>query len=147
MIRDTSIEAYEKIRAGNLLSKRRLEIYVELFDNGPMTANEIFRNIRGVSSINQANIPARLNEMRWMGVVRELGTQKCSVTGNDVILWDVTAKVPEKFKKEKKFNCPTCEHVLTREEYNRAIDRTAKTRKSASRPHMSTEVIEQLSLV
>ena len=101
-VRDTSIEAYRKIKGDGLLSQRRLEIYIWLYWNGPATGNEIFRGIRGSSTINQANIPARLNEMREMEVVEERGTDKCSVTGMNVIVWDVTSNLPKPIEKPEK---------------------------------------------
>lgn len=94
--RETSIEVYHRMEVDGLLSPRRWEIWKVLFHQGPLTANEIFRVVYGNSSINQANVPARLNEMREMGCVKEAGERACSVTGNTVILWDVTAKLPQK---------------------------------------------------
>lgn len=108
MIRTTSIESYNKIREGSLLSERRLQVYEVLFEHGPMTANELFRILMGKTTITQSNIHARLNEMREMGCVREIGKRECSVTNNKVILWDVTDSLPEKLK-EKNEDCPHCD--------------------------------------
>jgi hypothetical protein len=33
--------------------------------------------------------------MRDMGAVREMGLVKCPVTGNEVLLWDVTDQLPK----------------------------------------------------
>jgi DnaJ-class molecular chaperone len=43
-----------------------------------------------------------------MGVVKELGTKLCSITGKNVIEWEVTANLPVKFEKSKENKCPTC---------------------------------------
>lgn len=106
--RDTSIKAYEEIKRDGALSPRRMEIYDVLFHYGPLTANEIFKRIIGRSSINQANVPARLNEMREMGCVKEVGTRACSVTKMEVILWDCTRHYPTRVKRADKIKCPTC---------------------------------------
>ncbi len=106
--RRTSIEAYHAIKEGGLLSYRRMQIYEVLYEHGPLTANEIFRMIIGKSSINQANVPARLNEMREMGCVEELGEKQCSVTNNNVILWDVTGRIPIRIEKKKRDVCQHC---------------------------------------
>jgi hypothetical protein len=34
-----------------------------------------------------------------MGVVKELGTRQCEVTGMRVIVWDVTRELPKKLEK------------------------------------------------
>lgn len=107
-VRETSIEAFRRIEADGLLSPRRWAIYCTLFADGPMTANEIFRKLMGSTSITQSNIHARLGEMREMGCVKEMGTRACLITGNTAIVWDVTAKIPEKLSKERRDTCPTC---------------------------------------
>jgi hypothetical protein len=108
VIRRTSIEVYRKIKEQGLLSKKRAEIYFVLFPHGPMTGNEIFRMIKGVSRIVHANIHSRLNEMEKLGVAERIGTRTCTVTGNNVDLWDVTDDLPKKVKKPKRVKCTYC---------------------------------------
>jgi hypothetical protein len=94
-VRRTSIEVYREIEANGLLTERRFEVYRWLFHNGPATGGEVIVGIspqaRG-SVLSQAR--ARLNELRERGVVEELGTTICRVTGHEVILWDVTDHLP-----------------------------------------------------
>lgn len=97
--RGTSIRTYQEIRDRGLLSEKRLQIYSILFEKGPLTYNEIFKILQGYSPIASANIGARLNEMREMGCVVECGERICSVTGMNVILWDVTEKLPKDYQK------------------------------------------------
>lgn len=101
MTRKTSIEAYNEIKKNGWLSARRWEVYDALFKHGPLTRSEIdaVSEIRGAY---KSHISARLVELREMGVVEELGEKVCSVTKMNVILWDVTDKLPKKFLKEKK---------------------------------------------
>lgn len=96
MIRQTSIEVYREIEASGILSHRRWEVYSALYKNGPLTRNEIapFVNIPGYHS----NISARLTELREMGIVMEVGEKLCSMTGNSIILWDVTDQLPRKLR-------------------------------------------------
>lgn len=101
-IRRTSVEAYHKIRTQELLSPVRFKIYGWLFQNGPATANEIFQGVFGEQRKTNANVCARLNEMREMGVVSEIGERICRVTKQNVILWDVTDRLPKKLEKKPK---------------------------------------------
>ncbi len=100
MARQTSVDAYNKAKEKGLLTGKRLAIYEVLIQNGPLTTNEIFAKLVVSSKMNHPNVHARLAELRDMDAVRELGTKKCSVTGNLVILWDVTDNVPVKFSKK-----------------------------------------------
>lgn len=100
-VRDTSIEVFHRIRAEGLLSERRLEVYSALFEHGPCSANELFRKMRGSIRVSQAAIQPRLNELVAMGCAVELQTRPCRVTGNRVIEYDVTSKMPKKLEKKE----------------------------------------------
>lgn len=110
MIRNTSIDVYNKIKDNGLLSKRRLEVYDVVFNNGPLTSAEAFHIMVNTQVTPGAFIPqlrARFTELREMGCLSELGTKKCTVSGNESILWDVTCDLPRYLpkvlsKKEKK---------------------------------------------
>ncbi len=43
-----------------------------------------------------------------MGIVKELEPIKCPHTGMKVINWDVTANLPIKFERPKKYKCKHC---------------------------------------
>jgi hypothetical protein len=93
--RRTSIQVYHEIRDNGLLSQRRWEVYRWLYHNGPATGREAILGARKQDHgpvISQTR--ARLTELRDMGVIEELGTVNDKVTGNEVILWDVTDKLP-----------------------------------------------------
>jgi len=106
MIRQTSIDTYIKIESEGLLSKRRFEVYSELYKNGPLTRSEIARNISFIGYAG--NVSARLTELRASGVVVEIGEKKCNVTDQQVILWDVTKNLPIEIKKQIKIKCQHC---------------------------------------
>jgi hypothetical protein len=96
-VRRTSIDAYRTIRDNGLLSARRWEAYDILYRYGPMTSNEIFERAKLHGNPNyRHNTNARMTELRDRGVAVEVGTKKCSVTGHNVILWDVTEALPRK---------------------------------------------------
>lgn len=88
MARNTSIQVYDKIKANGLLSKRRFQAYDTVFNHGPLTATQVSK-IAGVPGLWK-----RLPELRKLGVVAEVGTSQCPITGETVLLWDVTDQLP-----------------------------------------------------
>lgn len=112
MTRRTSIEAYNNIKENGLLSERRWQVYSVLFDIGPATGGEVFKEMKkryGMLVPTNSNTTTRLGELRNCGVVEELGERECSVSGQRVILWDVTDRLPTKLEKPKKIKCPHCD--------------------------------------
>jgi predicted transcriptional regulator len=98
MTRNTSIEAYATICENGLLSKARLAIYKALFQNGPLTAGELFEKLQSdktTHTVVKGSVCARLTELREHGVVSEVGSKAWGKTGHTNILWDVTSKLPE----------------------------------------------------
>lgn len=106
MIRQTSIDVYHQIQAEGLLSRRRFETYECLFNNGPLTAMETGRRIDGVLD---HSISPRFAELKRLGVIQEVGEKLCSITGRNVLLWDVTDRLPLKLEKRKKIKCKQCD--------------------------------------
>lgn len=94
MVRKTSIQAYDKIKENGLLGRMQFQAYHHLYLHGPMTAMEL-KAMMGFKKAD-SQVRARLNELRTLGVVQEIGKKKCSVTGNVVILWDVNDCVPNR---------------------------------------------------
>lgn len=93
--RQTSRAAYDAIERSGLLSQRRLEVYQALFHHGPLTGKELYRMMKRVKNNPDLHdtFQQRLSELVQMGLARELGTKICSVTGHNVILWDVTDQI------------------------------------------------------
>lgn len=108
MTRQTSIDAYRKIESEGLLSKRRFEVYSVLFKHGPLTTGEVWWNYFKDFGISQNSINPRMSELVTAGVVCEVGTRECSITGQTCIQWDVTANLPIKYEKPKKIKCEQC---------------------------------------
>lgn len=92
-VRETSVESYREI--ANSLGDRQAEVFRSLALVGDgSTSNEVFRQLKGYQTIAQANISARLNELRRMGVVEEHGEKVCPVTGKKAIAWAITGAMP-----------------------------------------------------
>lgn len=104
MIRQTSIEAYHKIKEDGTLSSSRWHVYEILYKHGPLTAGELKQKMLWSKEnfLKVYKSESRLTELRDMGVVQELGKKKCSLSGMTVILWDVTDKLPVKLKRDVK---------------------------------------------
>ena len=98
--RQTSIDCYNEIKANGLLSKRRLEVYGALYTSAPCTSSEAIRNAK--TTFGVFGVSSRFTELRDLGVIYEKGIKKCSVTGRNVIEWDLTDRLPIKFKKNYK---------------------------------------------
>ena len=91
MIRQTSIDVYRQIKAEGLLSKRRLEVFKAIVCTAPCTSAEALQSIHTGSH----GIGSRFSELRELGVIKEIGVRKCTVTNRNVIEWDLTDNLPE----------------------------------------------------
>lgn len=101
MVRETSIEAYNTIVANGLLSKRRLEVYKFLYNNGARTQNEVARHYEIYYPGSSARTwGARFSELKNHGVIKEVGVKVDDITGHKGILWDVTANLPKPIVKK-----------------------------------------------
>ena len=82
--RQTSIDCYNKIREEGLLSNMRLIVLNAILENAPCTTSEALQNTKRKS----IGFGSRFTELRNLGVIKEVGTKKCTVTGRTVIEWD-----------------------------------------------------------
>lgn len=92
--RQTSIDCYNEIKASGLLSKRRLEVYEVLLKITPCTASELQKSMD--YNNGGRDCMKRVSELRDLGVIYEKRERKCSITGRNVIEWDLTDKLPIK---------------------------------------------------
>lgn len=88
-MRETSIEAYNKIREAGTLSKQRWVVYDCLFHHGPMTSRELDHRLSSPGD-HAASYHKRLSELERMGFVKVVGEGKDGITGYRAVLWDVT---------------------------------------------------------
>lgn len=101
-MRQTSIDAYNKIKNDGLLSRARFQVYDILFNYGPLTAGEVFEIGQRQSFghlLVKGSICARITELFESGVVAEVGVKNCRFTGHSATLWDVTDKTPIPLKR------------------------------------------------
>jgi hypothetical protein len=113
MVRRTSSEAYQQIEADGLLSYRRWVTYKYLFEYGPCTANELQHKVKINKGINGAeflmSLDKRLSELRNVGVVREAGQRRCTISGKNNIVWEIVpGALPVKKPEATKKRCPHC---------------------------------------
>ena len=108
MIRDTSIAVYHQIKDENLLSRLRWEVYDCLYHHGPLTQMETCRKLNNPNRQDRSYMP-RFAELHNMGVIKEVGQRVCSITGREVLLWDVTNSLPRKLEKDIK---PTRQELI-----------------------------------
>lgn len=107
MIRATSSEAYRIIHESGLLSASRMAVYSHLYRCGPLTRNEIDRNL--AEGRPNPTYSRRLAEMERMCVLARVGERVCSVTGFRAEMWDVTDRLPQPLAKRRG---PTVKSVL-----------------------------------
>lgn len=86
IVRQTSVEAYKELIESGALTGMRGDVWVWLYRHGPATRNEVANGIRKVPN----DTSTRLKELVDMGNAMEVGEDRCRITGNNVILYDVT---------------------------------------------------------
>lgn len=92
MTRQTSVDAYNKLKASGDLSLRRWQVYEVVYQYGPMTSAMAHQQLVHESRVGKiAQTRARFTELLDMGVLQEMGTTICPITGHRVILWDCTS--------------------------------------------------------
>ena len=99
-VRETSIEAYHKIKETGLLTRLRWVVYDYLFHNGPKTQRQAVQDLSNSFESN-GTFSSRFAELKRMGAVKEVGKIKCDFTGKNVYLWDVTKELPKKLEKQE----------------------------------------------
>ena len=99
--RQTSIECYNKIKEQGLLSNMRFKVYEAILKKAPCTSGEAFATMTTKENqISQSR--ARFTELRELGVIYEKGEKKYSITGRNVIEWDLTDRLPVNVKNPNK---------------------------------------------
>lgn len=117
MSRQTSIEAYHMISSSGLLSTMRKKVCKAIAYNAPCTSGEAFKWMldNGEYSNPLSQSRARVTELRDLGVVREIGTRPCNVSGHNAIVWELTGDLPsgKVLKGSKKRDIRLCSNCHT----------------------------------
>ena len=95
-VSENSLKIYRWLLDNSVLPKRRLQVYECLLYKGPLTRNEICRELRFKGMV-KPHYDKRLVEMERMGILLRLEERICSVSGNHCDLWDVAEKYPDSF--------------------------------------------------
>lgn len=107
MIQQTSVETYHKIMKQGLLSDKRMKVYQILYENPDgltgTQVSQIFKS-RYPSSKTSETIRNRITELKYMGVVAEVGVVMCENSQNLVTKFCTTDNIPEKFKPKATLN-------------------------------------------
>lgn len=80
-MRQTSLDAYDNLKASGVLGQRQLLAWVCLLQKGPMTGGELSA---------YAELPGlwkRLSELKKFGLAIEDGVRPCKVTGTNALVW------------------------------------------------------------
>ena len=97
----TSIDCYNQIKEEGLLSNMRFKVYEAILKKAPCTSGEAFATMTTKENqISQSR--ARFTELRELGVIYERGEKQCSITGRNVIEWDLTDRLPVNIKNPNK---------------------------------------------
>tara|TARA_R110002126_G_scaffold13983_1_gene59503 strand:+ start:213 stop:680 length:468 start_codon:yes stop_codon:yes gene_type:complete len=144
----TSLEIYHKIKDG-LLPKRRFQVYDIIYKHGPLTLNQILTIAQRESRVlNTGAYSGRISELVEHGVIEDVGTTECPVSGNSAILWEATDKLPMPLKrKEKKVVLQMWEGfsvAFTRKEWIAHIDKAICSRDVNTRAK-GYELLKQLN--
>lgn len=101
MVRQTSIDSYNIIKENGLLDGLLFTVYEAIYFGGPMTQMETCRAINSPKTQDRSLMP-RFAQLKNMGAINEVGKKICSITGREVLLWDVTKNIPSKPEIENK---------------------------------------------
>jgi hypothetical protein len=150
MIRQTSAEAYEKIKSGHMINGLKFIVYETLYQHGPLTQKEVYERINQSGKSHQMRaITPRFSELESAGLVFADGTTRKKDAGTRMnnLLWDVTANLPRPVQKRltasEKLKAAE-ERIAKLEAYianNRAND--LKPQVQQVFPHMETSILQR----
>jgi hypothetical protein len=94
MTRDTSIAAYEKIKADGTLGETMLAVYRVLAyyaDDAGMTQKEVAEQLKFEGSKRDTrSFTPRFAPMKRRGVINEIGKKTCAITGREALAYVVS---------------------------------------------------------
>ena len=99
--RQTSIDCYHQIKAEGLLSKMRMMYFEAVYENSPCTGAEAFDAIERAGKLTKKSSRlerTRFTELRDMGVIKEVGTRPCKISGRNALVFDLTDNLPTKLE-------------------------------------------------
>ena len=112
--RDTSVQAFYNAVDSGVIETRRQQVWSALRARGEATSNEVFESLKALGVRYISTACARLTELRDLGLVREVGQRRCTITGQLCIAWAV---VPSwQYAGEAIVHrCPQCGQIVSRD--------------------------------
>lgn len=83
MTRETSLEAYTQMVESGKLRGKQAEALAAIMKHGPATSAEIIQRLG--TNVNLWR--ARFTELAARGLITEVGSRKCTVTGRTALVW------------------------------------------------------------
>ena len=111
-MRTTQVEAFTTIKENGLLSQLRFIVYEAIYmlqgETRGVTSGELDRYISERQGGWTRSASPRLSELVALGVIKEAGQRKCSVSGQTVIEYRSTGELPdtEGLRRNRRPKCP-----------------------------------------
>ena len=84
---ENSLKAWQQLLESGRLAGARADFYRAIAEHPRMTATELYRfHLTGYSE----NTRTRFGELRDLGLIREAGSRKCTITGKTATVWEIT---------------------------------------------------------
>jgi len=98
MVRETSVEVYNRITNQGLLPKKRIQVYKIIYQGGALTGSQIAQRYKQQypTAQHSESIRNRITELVQQGVVDEVGTVECPITKNRVLQFKTNNSLPVK---------------------------------------------------
>ena len=115
--RETSVIAFYRAIDAGVIETRRTQAWWGLQALGIATTSEVFEYLKETLHLGpryDSNTATRFTELRDLGLIREVGTRHCRVTGQLCITWIVVPQ-SEYAGRATIYRCPTCHQVVARE--------------------------------
>lgn len=86
--RETSIESYKLLVESGALRGKQAQALEAIIKRGPATSAEIIQTLGANVNLWRA----RFTELQARGLITEVGTRKCSVTGRTALVWQYSGR-------------------------------------------------------
>jgi hypothetical protein len=92
MTRETSRKAYQELLASGKLKGQLADLLEDLVDMGPGGAT-IAETVDGTKYAVNLNLTrARFTDLMQRGLIREISTRRCKITGKQALVWEYTGR-------------------------------------------------------
>lgn len=92
-MKDTSLEAWQKIKDSKLLSERKWQVYDYVFRNGPCLMRDALVALQAKHKVPGNVFSTRFSELERAGFLKTVGKKMCADTGNEGYVYEVTGEI------------------------------------------------------